>query len=332
MVKSSPDSFSHVRVHASCGPDAIVRLLDEAWRTRDIPPRFHYESVKQARSWLDLHKAHSPATGNKEVVDIYRQMHTHVGTLLDSPIQLVALGPGGGSKETCLMGQLGRNRITSLACIDVSQPLALISSSNLACERNSHPVIPAVADFNAEPDIRSLAGLEDSKPSLFTFYGMLPNLPSFEALSWLRKQMHPGDKALISANLSPMENLEAGTRSILHQYDNRETKAWLSHFLRDHEVNTTSGDWIIEIEKGGNDHVRIEIRYRVNEESVARGMTDDHAIPSGTEIRLLYSNRHSPSLLESTLKALGLKPLSRKVDPLGQEGVFLVEAQSAESV
>ena len=51
----------HVGVHQSQWPDQVRANLHASLRARRINPKFHYESRKQARHWLRLHEAFSPA-------------------------------------------------------------------------------------------------------------------------------------------------------------------------------------------------------------------------------------------------------------------------------
>lgn len=319
---STPD-FTDARIHSSCAPEALLKQLDHGFQQRDIPPRFHYESARQARAWMDLHTTHSPAANRSDVIDIYQQAHQAAAQEIgNSKIQLVALGPGGGDKEVDLINELGKDSLTSVTCIDSSLPLALTSTSRLS--DTSHQTNPSVADFNHQPDIRQLADLQPDTPTLFTFYGMLPNLPSHQSLAWLSEQMAPGDTALISANLSPNEDLKTGAKEVLHQYANPETQRWLSILLRDHGIDPEQGEWIHEIAQTEPDHSRIEIHFQPNKPTTAQTITGDHHLKAGEKLRLLYSHRHCPKRLSQTLTKIGLKTIHSYIEPEGHEGVFLI--------
>src|SRR5208282_1724768 len=96
-----------VTVHASQFPGAVQRGLLEGLRSRRIPPKYLYETRQQARKWLALHEAFSPARTDPEAAAIYDQCFMAAAELIGRrPARLIGLGCGGGQKEARLLGLL----------------------------------------------------------------------------------------------------------------------------------------------------------------------------------------------------------------------------------
>ena len=58
----------NVLIEASQFPDRVAGELKQSLRNREVNPKFHYESYKQAQKWLALHRAYSPFQDRKSVV------------------------------------------------------------------------------------------------------------------------------------------------------------------------------------------------------------------------------------------------------------------------
>jgi len=111
---------------------------------------------------------------------------------------------------------------------------------------------------------------------------------------------------------------------VLSQYDNLETRAWLSLALQELGVDPTEGAWL----------------FRVVEESALPGLwsivatfTPRKAVElvwgdqrlawaAGAELRLFQSHRYTTGLVRSWIASCGLTVREQSVSEVGDEGVF----------
>ena len=153
-------------------PRNVRRELREALRARRVPPKFLYESAAQARKWLALHEAHSPARTDVGTQDAYERAFAAVAKDEKDGVVVVGLGSGGGQKEAALLRLLAaRARAAGCVVCDVSAPLALTAMT--ACEEAGVACRPVVCDLTTVAD---LAGIIDGLASkgarrIFTFLG-----------------------------------------------------------------------------------------------------------------------------------------------------------------
>src|ERR1044071_6955979 len=69
---TSAAATASVQIHSSQFPQNVRRELVECLRRRDINPKFHYESIKQAAKWLKLHQTHAPSQKDKDCRATYQ--------------------------------------------------------------------------------------------------------------------------------------------------------------------------------------------------------------------------------------------------------------------
>jgi hypothetical protein len=161
---------------------------------------------------------------------------------------------------------------------------------------------------------------------LITFFGMIPNFEPALILPRLAGLLRRADHLLFSANLAPGPDYAAGVRRILPLYDNALTRDWLMTFLLDLGVTTADGklSFLVEDDPVGSGLKRVAAHFRF---SRAREIhVDEHRFefPAGESIRLYFSCRHTPALVQTLLARHGLKVLDQWITPSQEEGVFLV--------
>jgi hypothetical protein len=242
----------------------------------------------------------------------------------------IGLGCGSGHKEARVVAALAAqgSSVTYLP-LDVSVPLVLISREAALAQVPKLKVHPIAADLT---DVSDLSAVIDSLvPSgvgrFFTLFGMLPNFePEFifgRMASWLRL----GDRMLFSANLAPGPELEAGVRTVLPQYDNPETQAWLRTILEDHGVAADAGSVVFHIEPvdGFPGCARIAADWVVARSSKLVLDRESFPLLPGERLRLFFSCRHTPGSIEFGLRSQGLRLAQSWIAGSGEEGVFSAE-------
>jgi L-histidine Nalpha-methyltransferase len=318
-----------ISIHRTQFPDEVRRTLLESLRRRQVHPKFHYDSVKQAVKWLTVHQAFSPWQTDAACREIYdRGFAEAMGAWPRAGAHVVGLGCGGGTKEARLLGLLKeQGRSVHYSPVDVSS--ALVITSTLAADDWTEPsrCHPLVCDLAAADDLSEV--LKQHAPweisRLVTFFGMIPNFDPAEILPRLRGVLREGDLLLFSANLAPGTDYALGMKRILPLYDNGPTRDWLMTFLLDLGVETSDGElrFVIEACPSGSGLQRIGAWFvfqRARRIDVGEEPFDFRA---GERIQLFFSYRYTPSLVASTLSRHGLKVDQQWITPSEEEGVFL---------
>jgi hypothetical protein len=320
-----------VAIHPSLFPDAVHARLLASFQTRRIHGAFHYDTARRAHRWMAVHAAHSPAVTADDARSIYDEAaRESVAALEPGQWGCIGLGCGSGHKEARVVAALAAqgSSVTYLP-LDVSVPLVLISREAALAQVPKLKVHPIAADLT---DVSDLSAVIDSLvPSgvgrFFTLFGMLPNFePEFifgRMASWLRL----GDRMLFSANLAPGPELEAGVRTVLPQYDNPETQAWLRTILEDHGVAADAGSVVFHIEPvdGFPGCARIAADWVVARSSELVLDRESFPLLSGERLRLFFSCRHTPGSIEFGLRSQGLRLAQSWIAGSGEEGVFSAE-------
>ena len=323
-----------VAIHPSLFPEAVHARLRASFQTRRIHGAFHYDTARRAHRWMQVHAAHSPAVTADDARSIYDQAaRESVVGLEPGAWGCIGLGCGSGHKEARVVAAWAAqgSSVTYLP-LDVSLPLVLISREAALAQVPNLTVHPIAADLT---DVSDLSAVIDSLlPSgvgrFFTLFGMLPNFePEFifgRMASWLR----PDDRMLFSANLAPGSELEAGVSTVLPQYDNPETQAWLRTLLEDHGVLADAGSVQFHIEPvpGFPGCARIAADWVVSRSSECVLDRESFFWEPGERVRLFFSIRHTPQSIELGLRSQGLRLAQSWIAASGEEGVFLVERSS----
>ena len=280
-------------------PEAVARDLAECFRTRRVNPKFLYTSYRQAEKWLKVHEAYSPARNDPDCLATYDEAFANIGRIIENrEVSLIGLGCGGGQKDARLAERLNGGYTP----IDVSLPLVVTAS-----QRVQRPGQGIVCDLATATNLEAV--LPQGNARLFTFFGMIPNFEPGVILPKLATLVRTGDLLLFSANLIP----EAGVESVLPQYANALTEAWLRAFLEDFGVRGGSFEWGIE---NGN---RIRADFVFASKASVQGV---EFVP-GDRMQIFFSYRYAAEQLREMLGHHGLETDCDWITPSGEEGVFL---------
>jgi L-histidine N-alpha-methyltransferase len=317
-----------VHIHSSQFPEQVRADLLASLRSRQIKHKFLYDSLKQTQKWLALHQAYSPSRTDPDCEATYQQAFESVAASRDHDwSNLLGLGCGGGQKDSKLLETLGRGgkQLCYTPC-DVSVEMVL-TAARAATERiPGLACYPFVCDLGAAEDLaETIATLPAGQgPRLITFFGMLPNFEPDAALSRLVRLVGPEDTLLLSTNLAPGPDYEQGVRKILPLYDNSLTREWLMLFLTDLGIEAADGELAIAIAEGTGKLKRVEAIFRlVRARSLTVG-TEQFFFCAGETVRLFFSYRHTPAMVDKLAKAAGLRVQEQWVTRSGEEGVFVL--------
>lgn len=307
---SAWDQLQPVWIHPSQRMEAIALARQESQRLGQVDHQFHYASPRQSELWLAVHKAHSPAATDSAVEKIYRDLFAEIAPRWKNKhAHLVALGCGGSRKDLLLLEALdAAGAHTRFTPLDVSPSLALISA-DLVREFCDEPVPPIVADLLRFPDLsEALSAYDNGEARLFTAFGLLPNFEPEIFLPFLRGWLRPQDQALLSANLAPVldeapEQYRTGMEIVRPQYDNPETRAWLTRILVDWGLESLAPSYTLTVEE----HKGL-LRFVANV----------------TGLRLFFSIRYTRERLRSTLNQNKFSIGSWLVSPSNEEAVCVV--------
>jgi L-histidine N-alpha-methyltransferase len=326
LMSNTMSSTINVTVHASQFPQIVQEGLLEGLRTRCVPPKFHYQSYKQAELWLALHRAHSPVCLEPECAAIYdRGFAVAAGLIPERGVRLTSLGCGGGEKEVRLLRLLAAaGKELSYHPCDVSLPLVLaaVCAAHNACPTlTCEPLMCDLALADDLPQMLSQAG-ESGARQIITCFGLLPNFEPANILPKLAALVRPDDLLLLSANLAPGTDYRAGVQRVLSGYDNAETRAWLLAFLFDLGAEPGDGRVDFSIEEASG-LFRIVADFRFLRDRVISVHGERFPFCPGDAIRLFFSYRHTPERLRGLLQAHGLQVAEQWISTSEEEGVFL---------
>ncbi len=293
-------------IHASQSPAQVEVDRAECLRRRIIASKFLYESPRQAELWLRLHEQYvAPA----DLTQTYQQAAEALAACwAHAEGTLIALGCGGGEKDLKILDQLPHGM--RFLPTDVSVPLAVKAAPetaalifDLATAKN----LPEFIDQYAGPN------------RVFTFFGILPNFSPDEILPQLRALLKPEDRLLLSANLAPH-----GIGAILPQYDNADTREWLSEYPRAHGA----GEGVLKITvETDNPHEFISGRFYFREPCIMRANDEQFHFQSGDALHIFVSYRYTLRSLGETLGSHGIVIEKSFQSTNGEEGVFLCGIQ-----
>jgi L-histidine Nalpha-methyltransferase len=315
-----------VAVHPSQFPGTIQNELIQGLRQRRIAPKFHYLSYKQSQKWLVLHEAWSPSRNDSDCAAIYDRSFAAAGRLLGkaSRARVIGLGCGGGQKEARLLALLAEqgSELSYTPC-DVSLALVLTATEEAKRAVDAAPCSPLLCDLAVSDDLPSvLDGLGDREtPRILTFFGMIPNIEPDNIAPRLAALIRPGDVLLVSANLAPGPDYEAGVRRILPGYDNPETRDWLLTFLFDLGIEPGDGKLKIHIEEA-HSLQRIAADFHFLRGRVLTIYGERIEFRAGEALRLFFSYRYTPEKCKRLLSSHGLKVRDQWITKSGEEGVF----------
>ena len=307
-------------VHGSCIATQRRSRLVEVLKKCRIPTPFLYESSAQAARWLAYHKAWSPAQ-SPEVQQVYDRAFAH---LLEPPPIWISLGAGGGIKEARALSRLG-NLPERYLPVDSSPTLAIESMVHVG--RNHEHLITEGLVIDLETPMRREDFLSDpTQPALWLVFGILPNAQD-DFPEILRALVRTQDRILLSTNLCPRAYPE-GVSEIVAQYDNAESRAWLSGALLELGLHPSGFELAVRADLLRPDgHAwRIAIVAKILETQQALIPEASIRWPPGTELAVFHSDRYTREGAKHRLEQAGFHSAAEHVAPAGDEGVFELHA------
>ncbi len=318
-----------ILVHPSQFPDQVRRDLLESLRLRQVKHKYLYDGVRQTQKWLAVHEAYSPSRTDPDCRATYEtSFQSAIARLTADDVHVVGLGCGGGQKDArllILLRQAGKR--VAYTPVDVSTAMVLTARQAALAAIPSLSCTPVVLDLAIAGDVGTLLD-ELSAPGqarLITFMGMIPNFEPRSILSRLAALVRPADALLLSANLAPGRDYEAGVRRILPYYDNDLTRDWLLGFLFDLGIERSDGEvrFTVEQEPPASGLLRIAAYYEFRVVRKVRMEEETFPFKPGDTLRLFFSYRHTPALMNGLLRPHGLRVAGQWVTRSEEEGVFL---------
>lgn len=321
-----------VHFHPSCFPRALEAALAASLRARRIHPPFLYETPRRALLWLRVHEAYSPACTDPSCAEIYEAASEAAARVVAGAgeVGVIALGCGSGQKEVRLLRRLlarGREAVRFVP-VDISPGLELMAhEAAVKAGLPESACAPVVMDLAAVEDwaVALAPWLRPEARRVVTFFGMLPNVTPGAGLGRLAALVRPGDVLLLSANLAPGPDYEAGVERIVRLYDNAPTREWVSAVLRD--LGVAQGDGELEFRIAdcpeGSGLRRYEFEFVFRRRRVLEVAGRSHTFEVGERVGLFFSYRHTPERVRTLLWAHGLGVGQGWASANGEEGVFL---------
>jgi uncharacterized SAM-dependent methyltransferase len=331
--------LAHVAVHPSQFPEKVRRDLLTSLRAGRIDHKFHYETLKQARKWIALYETYSPSRTDADCAAAYSAAFESVAAeMSDSPMQVVSLCCGDGSKDARLFQALSKrqNRLAYMPC-DASLPMVLTASRAVRRIRPADSCTPLVCDVQQAPDLRAALDQLCPPPALrrlVTLFGTFHNYEPGLIAVRLKGILSPGDTLLLSVNLAPEGDYSRSVRSILPQYDNALTYDWLCAVLLDMGISARDGRPFAAIENSPSNKElkRIALYFRFSRHCSVGIGGREFSFRAKQTIRLFFSYRYTPELLTGLLRRHGLEINDQWISRSGQEGVFLCRPIAIERV
>jgi hypothetical protein len=176
-------------------------------------------------------------------------------------------------------------------------------------------------------------GMAARRPSqstsrLMTFFGMVPNFEPQEILPKLASLIRSKDYLLFSANLAPGKNYAVGMKKILPQYDNMPTRDWLTTFLFDLGIKKSDGELKFEIVPTDFGLKRFVAKFHFKRARQIKIEDEIFKFKFGEKIRLFFSYRYTPELVQKALSKYKLKISGHWISDSEEEGIFLCHSVS----
>ena len=321
--------LANVTIHSSQFPENVRRELLHSLRARNVNPKFHYDSYKQAQKWLALHEAYSPSRTDPGCVAMYDSAFAAAtGRARAAEVQVIGLGCGGGQKDARLLRLLAaQGKKVSYRPCDVSLALALTARQTAREAVGDLPCDPLVCDLALADDLHEVFGPPGHARAarLLTFFGMIPNFEPELILPRLAGLVRGGDWLLLSANLAPGPDYAAGAQRILPGYDNALTRDWLTTFLFDLGFAPGDGEMRFAIEESTAGFKKVTSEFCLTHTRALTVHGELFEFGAGERIRLFFSYRYTPDRIRALLKLHQLEAREQWVAPSGEEGVFLCQ-------
>lgn len=301
----------------------------ESLQSNRIDPKFLYVTPRQSELWRQVFLKHSPIHANPEFSRIYRDAFAQITDRLKTKkVLLAGLGCGTGLKELQLYSTLKTGGGEALfAAIDVSFELVMESAQKLIAAGAEHRR-SLVCDLAQSRFLGEwLNGLTEDLPRLITFFGLFPNFSPSDVMRLFRSILRLSDILLASAHLVPVDDnteLSAAMQSLLPQYDNSETLAWLNAVLELWGLESLVHP--PEITVGQVDGIPAFLglaRWKTSKpfEKWGHWFSPKEEYP----LRLFYSLRYTPLLFENRLREEGFDVELLSITSCRQEAVWCIQ-------
>lgn len=345
----------HIEVHPSAFPSAVRRDLIASLQSRALPPRFLYEGLRQTQKWLRLHETFSPARTDKAVQRTYdrafeaatkmllapairrsdsRELRSPRGSGQSPPltVEVVSLGCGSGAKDLAFINQLLRSgKEVSYTPVDVSMGMVLTARETALQAISQDRCRPLVCDLAAAPDLADTVCPQPEsgrsrRARVIAAFGLMPTFEPSVLLPMLARWAAHSELILVSANLAPGSDYDAGVKRVLPGYDNELTRDWLRSALQDLDIWPDDGDLKFGIEEGscGLGVKRIVARLKFVRAKTIRLDRQEVSFETGESLQVFFSCRHTSGLMDKLMARHGLKVERHWLSDSGEEGVFLV--------
>ena len=281
----------------------------------ELPAACLYSHPSLGRLWKKVHLACSPFLQRPALQRLYRlpspRIQKHFGL---RPYSVLALGCADGVKEFLLLKKLPPP--TVLLAGDTNPSLARQATIRLTARKKiwrkidlTHE-LPASLSRALQPALFIPTLKTHKLPILVTLFGVLPNLPPLPLLKRIARFLRPEDLFLFSANLAPGTKGRSGALRVLPQYDNLPTREWLE---------AAAGHFRPRLPKG-----RLEFGIFSDPQQKSLARIEARWISRRKIVTVFSSRRPTTSQVEAWIRTAQLRKVARYLDPLGEEGVWLV--------
>jgi L-histidine Nalpha-methyltransferase len=324
-------SGAFVLVDRSQFPDNVRKELLDSLSKRSLNHKFHYESYKQATKWLSLHEAYSPSRTDSSCARMYEDAFRALAAMdLAEHVEVVSLGCGGGQKEIQLLKAL-QKEVQTVSCVmsDVSLPLVLAAQSDALQIIPTEHCRAIVCDLATAQNLPAIFENQQGRQSIVTAFGIIPNFEPCTLLDRISSLFRSNDLMLLSANLAPGQDYDAGVRSVLPQYDNPLTRDWLITFLLDVGFEIEDGEIVFGIQTDELALQRITAHFHLSRDRRIRVLGENFSFRRGESIQIFFSYRHTVSGLKSLFRQHGIQSLRHWTNLAGDEAVFLCRREQS---
>ena len=240
---------------------------------------------------------------------------------------VVSLACGDGSKDAKCLKQV---RATKRAAIytpgDLSVELVLSAVRHASEELRGLQSTPLVCDLTRCSVLPAILKSFDPAGSerIILFLGTIHNFWPPEILKSVIYPLRSQDQLLVSANLAPEARYDEALNTILAQYDNAPTRAWLLGALSELGLTGQDGELMFRVAASTEPTLkRIEAVFRLKQPKVVRVLGEEIMLQADNDLGVFYSHRFTPNHMRRFLEQAGLQLLEVWVDPNEQEGLFL---------
>jgi len=316
-------------VHPSQHPARLADQVARALRSRRLPAKLHYLTPRQARRWLAVHDAYAPSSGRVAATTVaYRQLFEEVARQLASrPVQIVSLGCGGGQKDALLAEALvAAGCPLRYLAVDAGQALVLIAADAVCAAAPAFKPRRLVADLEALDQWREFIeeGGESGETQILCAFGITPNTDADPLIDRLARACAPGDQLLINANLYDPDDPEHALRAILPQYDNPETRRWLTTFFEDLDWDLRPEEFAFELNDQGSP-ARISATLRLPHDLEMPADSARIGPSGGDRLEVFFTNRFRPAELSGLLDRHGFSLCQYRQTAEAAEAVWHAE-------